>query len=384
MEIRRHIYDAVKRHIGAQKVVLIYGTRRTGKTTLVKAIQSELSERSIWFNGEDLDVQAVFAQRTVANYKAMLGSNEVVIIDEAQAIPNIGAALKLMIDELPAITIIATGSSSFDLSNQTGEPLVGRSYVYRLYPLSQQELSAYEVAVETRGLLPQRLIYGSYPEVVRITELNDKKDYLKSLISGYLLKDILTYAEVKGADILYRLLQLLAWQVGSMVSTTELGNTLKIKGETVDRYLDLLHKVFVIFPLGGFSQNLRKEVAKSRKWYFYDNGIRNALINDFRPLETRNDIGQLWEQYVISERIKLLEGLQQSPSRFYWRTYDQQEIDFIEVDGNQQMHAFECKWSDGKTRIPLGFARNYEHAAFTVVSRENYLNVITDRGLKSE
>jgi predicted AAA+ superfamily ATPase len=377
MELRRQIYDAVHRHIGAQKVVLIYGTRRTGKTTLARVIQKELGERSIWFNGEDLDVQALFAQRTVANFKSMIGNNEVVIIDEAQAIPEVGAALKLMIDELPSITIIATGSSSFDLSNQTGEPLVGRSHIYRLYPLSQQELAPYETALETRGLLPQRLIYGSYPEVVGLEQLNEKQDYLKSLISSYLLKDILTYAEVKGANVLYKLLQLLAWQVGGLVSTTELGNTLKVKGETVERYLDLLHKVFVIFPLGGFSKNLRKEVAKSKKWYFFDNGIRNAVINDFRPLETRNDLGQLWEQYIISERIKLLEGLQQSPNRYYWRTYDQQEIDLLEVDAHQRIHAFECKWSSGKTRIPLGFARNYADAEFTVVSRDNYLDIIT-------
>lgn len=377
MELRRQIYDAVHGHIGTQKVVLIYGTRRTGKTTLARAIQKELGERSIWFNGEDLDVQALFARRTVVNYKSMIGNKKVVIIDEAQAIPDVGAALKLMIDELPSITIIATGSSSFDLSNQTGEPLVGRSHIYRLYPLSQQELAPYETALETRGLLPQRLIYGSYPEVVRMEQLNEKQDYLKSLISSYLLKDILTYAEVKGADVLYKLLQLLAWQVGSMVSTTELGNTLKVKGDTVDRYLDLLHKVFVIFPLGGYSKNLRKEVAKSKKWYFFDNGIRNALINDFRPIETRNDLGQLWEQFIISERIKLLEGMQQSLNRHYWRTYDKQEIDFIEVDAQQKISAFECKWSAGKTRVPLAFARNYEHAEFTVVSRENYLDIIT-------
>lgn len=378
MIIHRRLYDLVQNHIGEQKVILIYGTRRTGKTTLARAIYALNESEAIWMNGEDMVVQSLLSNRSAANYKSVIGTKQLLIIDEAQAIPMIGSVLKLMIDEVPNLTVIATGSSSLDLINETGEPLVGRSYKYHLHPFSQQELGASESRIDTITQLEQRMIYGSYPELWQLEGQDEKETYLKSLISSYLLKDILAYAEVKGASILSKLLQLLAWQVGSTVSTSELGRNLNVKSETVERYLDLLSKVFVIFPLGGFSRNLRKEVAKSKKWYFYDNGIRNALINDFRPLEFRNDVGQLWEQYVISERIKFQEVHRNIPERYYWRTYDQQEIDLIEIDSQRRMDAFELKWGKQKARPPLGFSRNYPEAKFHVVSRENYLEYITD------
>lgn len=377
MDIPRSAFEHIAARIGSQKVILLYGTRRTGKTTLARAIGRAYGETVMWLNGEDFDTHTLLANRTVANYRALVGTKKLLIIDEAQAIPEIGAVLKLMIDEVPNITVVATGSSSFDLTNRVGEPLVGRSHTFKLYPISQHELSARETLLETRASLPQRLVYGSYPELWQMQSDTEKEAYLKSIVSSYLLKDILSYADVKGADVLYKLLQLLAWQTGSLVSTTELGNTLKIKSETVDRYLDLLSKVFIVFPLGGYSNNLRKEVSKSRKWYFYDNGVRNALINDFRPINSRNDLGQLWEQYLISERIKLNEALQRAPRQYYWRTYDQQEIDLLEIDSQQRIRGFECKWKPTKVRVPLAFAKAYPEASFEVVSPENYLQFIT-------
>jgi predicted AAA+ superfamily ATPase len=222
--------------------------------------------------------------------------------------------------------------------------------------------------------LPNRLIYGGYPELIHLQTLAEKEEYLKSLVNSYLLKDLLALTAIKGADVLLRLLKLLAFQVGSQVSAVELGNSLQINKETVDRYLDLLSKVFIIYPLGGFSQNLRKEVSKSKKWYFYDNGIRNALINNFSPLTYRNDIGALWEQWMISERMKLNAANDYHPSYFFWRTYDGQEIDLLEINSQQEMQGLEFKWTKGKSKIPAAFAKAYPDAVWNEVSRENYFD----------
>jgi predicted AAA+ superfamily ATPase len=223
------------------------------------------------------------------------------------------------------------------------------------------------------------LVYGSYPELWHLSSQQEQEDYLKQMVNSYLLKDLLTMENVKGANVLYKLLQLLAWQVGSQVSTTELGNTLQLNKITVERYLDLLSKVFIIFPLTGYSNNLRKEVSKSKKWYFYDNGIRNALINNFSSLQSRNDIGQLWEQYILSERIKHngYKGFQ--PQYFFWRTYDGQEIDLLELDGKQHLQAFECKWKDQKVKVPAAFAKAYPDADFTAIHQDNYLEWIVGK-----
>jgi uncharacterized protein len=345
MDIPRLLQKKIEGDLGKQKVILLYGTRRTGKSTIIGHIAATHSDEALLLQGEDMQVAGLLQQRTIANYSQLTHGKKTIIIDEAQAIPEIGKILKLMIDNVKGLTVIATGSSSLDLVQGTGEPLVGRNIVYHLYPIAQTELSATEDRLTTLRNLEQRLIYGSYPELWHLGDRQEKEIYLKQLVNSYLLKDLLAMENVKGAGVLYKLLQLLAWQAGNQVSTSELGNTLQLNRLTVERYLDLLSKVFIIFPLNGYSGNLRKEVSKSKKWYFYDNGIRNALINNFSPLQARNDVGQLWEQYILSERIKFNSYRDYHPQYFFWRTYDGQEIDLLELDNKQHLQALECKWN---------------------------------------
>ncbi|MEO8855334.1 MAG: ATP-binding protein, partial [Ginsengibacter sp.] len=328
---------------------------------------------------EDIEVSNLLGRRTVGNYKKIIEQKKLIIIDEAQAIPDIGKILKLMIDTIKGITIIATGSSSFDLQNSTGEPLVGRNLVYQLYPIAQIELSEIQDYLTTVQNLEERLIYGSYPELWHLNNDEERENYLKQLVNSYLLKDLLIMENIKGADVLYKLLQMLAFQVGSQVSTVELGNSIQLNRQTVDRYLDLLSKVFIIYPLSGYSNNLRKEVSKSKKWYFYDNGIRNALIANFNRLDQRNDIGQLWEQYFLSERIKYNSYTNYFPQYFFWRTYDGQEIDLLELNNKQKLQALECKWKEDKIKIPPAFSKAYPRAKFDVINRDNYLDWITSK-----
>jgi predicted AAA+ superfamily ATPase len=292
------------------------------------------------------------------------------IIDEAQYIPDIGRKAKLMIDEIKPLHIILTGSSAFDII-QSGEPLVGRTISYQLYPVAQMELQSIENPLQTRQHLEERLIYGGYPELLGLPGLTEKQAYLRELINTYLLKDILAFENIRQGQKLRDLLVLLARQIGNEVSQEELGRQLGISKNTVARYLDLLSKVFVIYSRGGFSRNLRKEVVKSQRWYFADNGIRNALINQFSPLALRQDTGQLWENYFISERQKRNAYYEEQVNCYYWRTYDQQEIDLIE-EKNGQLTAFECKWKEQKVKVPVAFANAYPEAKFILVHQGNY------------
>ena len=378
MNLPRIVQQQIMAQLGKQKVIMLYGTRRTGKTTIIENIVSKRPKDTLLLQGEDMQVSEILQRRTIANYNQLTAGKQIIIIDEAQTIPEIGKILKLLIDGVKGITVIVTGSSSFDLVYATGEPLVGRNLIYQLYPIAQAELSAVEDYVTTVRNLEQRLIYGSYPELWHIDGFQEKENYLKQMVASYLLKDLLTMENIKGADVLYRLLQLLAWQVGSQVSTVELGNSLQLNKITVERYLDLLTKVFIIYPLTGYSNNLRKEVTKSKKWYFFDNGLRNALINNFSPLSQRNDVGQLWEQYILSERIKNNTYNSYHPQYFFWRTYDGQEIDLIE-SYNGNLHAFECKWKNDRARKPVAFDKTYPGATFTIASQENYLDLITKK-----
>lgn len=377
MDIPRILQATLEKQLGKQKVILLYGTRRVGKTTLIHSIAEKHKEDVLLLQGEDMQVSEILQQRTIANYKRLIGNKKILIIDEAQAVPGIGQKLKLMIDNIIGITIIATGSSSFDLVAAAGEPLVGRQLVYHLFPIAQVELA--EDLLTATANLEQRLIYGSYPELWHLTTNEEKEAYLKSLVNSYLLKDILMYETVKGADVLYRLLQLLAFQIGSVVSTVELGNTLHLSKNTVERYLELLAKVFIIYPLSGYSNNLRKEISKSKKWFFFDNGIRNALTNNFSPVQNRSDLGQLWEQYFLSERMKFNNYKEYFPQYFFWRTYDQQEIDLIEVSNKQEITAFECKWKEGKVKAPAAFEKGYPEAVFKVVTKSDYLELVGGR-----
>lgn len=375
--IRRSLEKEIEKRVGSNKVILLFGSRRVGKTKLLLSIAATQKQTPLILNGEDLDVQQLLAKRTSANYQRLIGKHSLIMIDEAQNVPDIGKHLKFMIDTFPKVTIIATGSSSFDLMNKSGEPLTGRNYQYILYPISQDELMMSYGALGTKQQFDDRLIFGSYPEVITMTDIEERELYLKSLVQNYLLKDIFIYENIQNSSKIFDLLKLLAFQVGSEVSLEELGRNLGMSKNTVERYLDLLSKVFIIYKVGGYSSNLRKEVVKSQKWYFTDNGIRNAIISDFRPLQSRNDIGQLWENFCFYERMKYMHYRRKKTEYFFWRTYDKQEIDMIEKD-NTQLRAFEFKWSEkSKTKIPKFFADNYPDSSFEVVHPGNYLDYTT-------
>lgn len=373
--LQRFIEERIKERLAANKAVLIFGARRVGKTVLMQQIIKRFPGGKLILNGEDFDTLAILEPQSISNYRRLLDGIELVAIDEAQNIPEIGSKLKLIVDEIPGIKVLASGSSSFDLLNRTGEPLVGRSTQFHLFPFSQAEISQAENRLQTQQNLEDRLVYGSYPEVVNLTRYQDKKDYLRDIISAYLLKDILSIDGLKNSAKMTGLLRLVAFQTGSEVSYDELGKQLGLSRNTVEKYLDLLSKVFVVYRLGGFSRNLRKEISKSSKWYFYDNGIRNALIGGFSRISQRNDTGQLWENYLISERIKQTSFMGQDKSFYFWRTYDGQEIDLIE-ESEQKLSAFEFKWDSKVQKAPRAFSTSYPEADYSIIHRENYLGYV--------
>jgi predicted AAA+ superfamily ATPase len=374
MIIHRKLEETVIGKIGTNKVILILGTRRVGKTYLINRVSERVTGKKMLLNAEDFDVQEVLKKRTVANYQRLINDTTLLIIDEAQAIPEIGSILKLMIDSHPHLTILATGSSSLDLVNASGEPLTGRSYSYNLYPVAQLELG--NNPLQAQADIDERLIIGSYPEIFQINTWIEKEQYLRELINSYLLKDILSYAGIRQSNKLMDLLRLIAYQIGSEVSYNEISKQLGINKVTVENYLDLLQKVFILFKLPSYSTNHRKEISKGVKWYFYDNGIRNAVINDFRPISLRNDMGMLWENYIISERIKFNAYNQAGSQLYFWRNYLQREIDLIEVKDNR-IHAYEIKYGkDRKVKIPLAFKTAYPDADFYKIDADNYLEFI--------
>lgn len=375
MVINRALFPIIQRYIGRNKVLLIKGARRTGKTFLLEKILASYPGKYLKLNGELPEVQAMLAGKNLSMYRNLLGNAQLLAIDEAQSVREIGQILKIIIDHFPDVTIIATGSSSFDLINKTGEPLTGRQLQFTLFPVAQLELSEHENPIETRQKLEERMIYGSYPEVINLEGANEKKRYLIELTTSYLLKDILQFEQVRNSHKLLQLLQLLAYQAGQEVSNHELAKSLGVKHDTVARYLDLFSKVFIIYSIGAYGRNLRKEVVKSLKWYFVDNGIRNAIINNFSLLSQRNDAGQLWENYLMSERMKRNSYKELHIRTFFWRTYDGQEIDLIEEkDGKAE--AFEFKWKAGKVKPPAFFRKNYPEVPFSVITPDNYQDFI--------
>ncbi|HIP47494.1 MAG TPA: ATP-binding protein [Lutibacter sp.] len=376
--IHRAVINEFKRKLKPNKVLILLGARRVGKTALInKFIENIPTSDYLLLNGEDLQTLSILEERSVENYKRLIGSAKILIIDEAQKIPEIGLKLKLIVDEIKGIKVIATGSSVFDLSNSLGEPLVGRENTLRLYPLAQMEFVKEEGFLDTVNKLEERLLFGGYPELEQYTDWNDKADYLEGIVNSYLLKDILAYDKIKKADKIIDLLKLIAFQVGKEVSIDELANSLKgISRNTVENYLDLLSKVFIIYKVKGYSKNLRKEVTKSNRWYFYDNGIRNAIIRNFNKLNFRNDIGELWENYLMSERIKHNSYKNIRINQYFWRTYDQQEIDLIEEEATQ-VSAYEFKWNHKKkVKAPRGWKNAYPDASFKTINKENYLDFI--------
>ena len=355
------------------KVVLVFGARRVGKTLLVKKILTKIEEPILVLNGEDINVHDKLQVRTVENYKQILGSYKFLYIDEAQKIPDIGQKLKLMIDEIEGLRIIVSGSSSFDINKNNGEPLTGRKYTFNLYAFSEAEYNQIEDNISKIDKIRERLVYGNYPELIHIPDKVDKIDYLNDMISSYLLKDILVYENIKNSQKIFNLLRLIAFQIGGEVSMQELGNKLGISKNTVEKYLDLLSKVFILHKVEGFSRNLRKEITKNSRWYFLDNGIRNAVIANFNPIASRNDIGQLWENYMISERIKYQNNNRISSNNYFWRTYEQQEIDWVE-EREGKLFGYEFKWRNKKVKIPSQWKSAYPEATFEVVNSDNFID----------
>ena len=377
MTIERELKAQVVKRIKPQKVMLIYGPRRVGKTLLLREIFNEFEGKKLLLNGESSDTVRMLSDRSISNYKHLFADVSLLAIDEAQHIPEIGMKLKLMVDEIPGLAIVATGSSSFDLQNQAGEPLVGRSTRFMLTPFSIKEINKQQPTFQTITNIDQYLVYGFYPELISIDSGAEQARYLTEIVDSYLLRDILAIDGVKNAQKMHDLLRLVAYQVGSEVSTDELGKQLGVSRNTAERYLDLLQKVFVLYRLGGYSKNLRKEVVKSSKWYFQDNGIRNAVLNDFRPFADRSseERGALWENFIIGERMKRKHNNLSNINLYFWRTYDQQEIDLIEEDG-EIITAYEIKSGKKTPKIPKAFANAYPEAAYNIVNKDVFWNYV--------
>jgi predicted AAA+ superfamily ATPase len=327
----------------------LLGPRRSGKTTLVKEFLASTTKNVAFYRGDEVRVQTNFSVPSSDKLAPLIGGNDVLVIDEAQMIPGIGKSLKLLVDTRPDLSIIATGSSAFELAGQTGEPLTGRKRTRQLLPIALHEYfgRSRTPQADLSETLPNLLVYGMYPNVLTTQCEAEKSDFLRELVDSYLLKDILAFQEVKSPRILLQLLNLIAYQIGGEVSLSELGSSLGIDRKTVEKYLDLLEKTYVIFRVGGYSRNLRSEITKMAKYYFYDNGVRNVLINNFNPLDIRNDIGQLWENFVVSERQKTRLYYGPAANQYFWRTWKGSEIDLIEErDGT--LYGYEMKWSTKK------------------------------------
>ncbi len=375
MQIKRILDDTLRKALKPNKVLVLLGPRRVGKTELLKKFASETNEQVLFLNGDDIQTHNFLEQRSSENYKRLLGDIRFLIIDEAQEIEDIGRKLKLMVDTIDGLKVLISGSSAFEINNQVGEPLVGRMTVLKLYPLAQLEFQQYENLIETRGRLEDRLIYGGYPELIHLGSNQEKEKYLKEIVYAYLLKDILAFEGIKKRDKILALLQIMAYRIGNEISLEGIGNELQISKNTVEKYLDLFSKVFIIYPVSGFSRNADNEITKKKKWYFQDNGIRNALINHFNPLNMREDAGKLWENYLNIERIKKLDYQDYYVSDYFWRTTTRQEIDRIE-ERNAKIEAYEYKWGNKVLKAPSQFAKNYPDAKFTVISQDNYLDYI--------
>lgn len=369
--IEKNLMNRLEQTSDTYKVIVIYGARQVGKTTLVKQLSQNLSKRSAYFNCDYFDIQSMFSWENAGNLSNVVRNLDIIVLDEAQRIKNIGLVLKILHDEFPKLQVIATGSSSFELSNQINEPLTGRKTVYKLYPLTFNELNGDATFAERKRNLTRVLRFGLFPSVI----LNDDKqaqENLYEITSSYLFKDILEFQHLKKPEILLGLLKLLAFQVSNEVSYTELAGKLQVDQTVIQRYVQLLEDNFVIFRLSALKKNLRNEVGKSRKIYFWDLGIRNAIIQRLHRMDTRDDIGALWENFCIAERLKFLNYDQGRCNSYFWRTYTQREIDYIEeVEG--KYNAFEFKWQTKKqTRLPREFAAGYPNSTYETITPDNF------------
>ncbi len=369
------IYEKKDTYLKKGKVNLLYGPRRVGKTALIKHLLKNINKKIFIGDGDDIQLRKILSSNDKNVILSALQDYDYIFIDEAQRIPDIGWGLKILVDNLPKTILIASGSSSFQLSSQVGAPLTGRSITNMLFPISITELRKQFGGMHIIQNLNNYLIYGMYPEVLNAGNNNDKISYLFELRNSYLLKDILELENIRNSDKLFDLLRLLAFQIGNEVSLSELGNNLEIAKQTVSRYLDLLEKAFIIKKIGGFSRNLRKEVTKTNRYYFLDIGIRNAIINNFNLLEFRNDIGMLWENFIVMERLKTQHYNKIFSNNYFWRTYDQKEVDLVE-EREGKLFGYEFKWSPKKHKIQKEWLNTYNNASFEVINRDNFLQFL--------
>jgi predicted AAA+ superfamily ATPase len=372
--IERRIRQTIEQRFFKGKAIILLGPRQSGKTTLLEYITAHRKEKSVILNGDESDIRELLSDTTSTRIKSIIGDHRIVCIDEAQRIRNIGLTLKLFTDQIKKVQVIASGSSAFDLADQTAEPLTGRKYEFLLLPLSFNEMKSHHGLLEEKRLLEHRMIFGYYPEIV--TKPDEKNELLKLLAESYLYKDLLSFGGIKKPILLEKILQALALQLGNEVSYTELGQLLKVDNQTIERYIDLLEKTFVIFRLPAFSKNVRNEIKKGRKIYFYDNGIRNSIISNFNQLMLRNDTGALWENFLISERKKYLFNLGIEAQSYFWRTTQQQEIDYIEEQSGK-INAYEFKWNPAaRTKFPRTFMQAYPVNESSIITPYNFENFL--------
>lgn len=354
------------------KVTILYGPRRVGKTVMLQAYIDTISSRPTLYTGEDIRIQEILNSRDLTRILSLVEGKSHLIIDEAQHISGIWLGLKMLIDARPDIICIVTGSSSFDLSQNIGEPLVGRSQTLLLFPIWQWELRWEHNTYELSQMIEERMIYGSYPDIFAMKTMLERQEYLESLVNSLLLKDILELERVKSSQVVMSLLRLLAWQIGWLVSYSELATKVWLNQKTVERYLDLLEKSFIIKRVWGYSRNMRKEITQKAKYYFYDTGIRNAVISMWNPLELRQDVGQLWENWIWMERYKKRQYTHISWETYFWRTHDGQEVDIVE-DRAGVLHGYECKWSPSKGKqVPKDWNKAGDSVSYEIIHRENW------------
>lgn len=374
--IKRHIAEIIKANLNRKNAILLTGARQVGKTTLVKSIAKELNVSYGFWNCDEPDIRQILNAPTSSFLKNLIGNNKLIIIDEAQRIEDIGLTAKLIVDNIPDVKLIITGSSSLDLRSNINEPMTGRKFEMMLYPLSYSELVASNGLINEKRLLEHRLIYGMYPEITKSP--GEQEDMLFELVSGYLYKDILMLNDIRKPDTLDRLIKAIALQLGSEISYNEVALTVGVSKDTVSKYIDLLEKSFVLFTLNSYSRNQRNELKKSKKVYFYDTGIRNAIIKNFNPLNLRNDVGALWENFLIVERMKNLSNNAVRRNAYFWRTFQGQEIDYIE-ESQGSIAGFEFKWNPkAKTKSKIVFKNAYPDSKIDVIHRDNYDSFLTD------
>jgi len=373
--IERYYSLKIKDYLQPNKVLVLYGPRRVGKTTLITEFLKEYPGKIYSSTGENIQLRDILESDDFQKIIPFFSGYDLIVIDEAQKITNVGQGLKILVDQIKDIRIIATGSSSFDLSNKVGEPLVGRQNILTLFPLAMLELAEQYGPMYVQERLEQFLIYGSYPEVLTSNSFEEKRRYLTQIRDSYLSKDILELERIKNSKKLIDLLRLLAFQIGQEVSLQELGSALEMSKNTIARYLDLLEKAFVLVNARGFSRNLRKEVTKTSRYYFYDNGVRNALIDNFNPLHNRNDTGPLWENFLFIERLKKRTYHSIYGQHYFWRTWDQQEIDLVE-EREGKLFGYEFKWNDRVSKPPRDWLATYPDATYEVITKENYMDFV--------